>query len=86
MTKKKGFSGLSRSLKEVVLPSGLKMYFVKKRTLAFSLSKPGEISSNNSDFTSSLLTRKRTQSTRWKAPPTTKEVGRWTTIWTTSRS
>ena len=83
--KKKGSSGLSRSSKEDVLPSGLKMYFVRKWTLAFSLSKPGEISSNNSDFTSSLLTQKQMQSMRWKVPPTTKEVRQWTTIWTTSR-
>ena len=55
MMKKKGFSGLSHSSKEVVLPSGLKTYFIRKWTLAFSLSKPGEILSNNSGFTSSLL-------------------------------
>jgi len=39
-------------------------------------SKPGEILSNNSSFTSFLLMQKQMQSTRWKAPPTTKEVGR----------
>ena len=39
-------------------------------------SKPGEILSNNSSFTSFLLMQKQMQSTRWKASPTTKEVGR----------
>jgi len=38
-------------------------------------SKPGEILSNNSSFTSFLLMQKQMQSTHWKAPPTTKEVG-----------
>jgi len=48
-------------------------------------SEPGETLSNNSGFTSSQLTRKQMQSMLWKAPPITKEAGRWTTIWTTSR-
>jgi len=60
----------------VVPPSGPKTYSVKKRTLAFSPSKPGENLNNNSGCTSSLQTRKRTRSTPWKELPTTKEIGR----------
>ena len=52
MTNRKGFSGLSCSSKEVVLPSGLKMYSVKKQTLAFFPFKPGETLNNNSSCTS----------------------------------
>ena len=55
---RKGFSGLSRSLKEVVPPSGPKMCFVKKWTLVFFLSKPGETLNNNSSCTSSLKIQK----------------------------
>ena len=73
--KKKGFSGLSCSSKEVMLPSGPKMCFIRKWTLVFFLSKPREILSNNSSFTSSLLTWKQTQLMLWKTSPTTKEVG-----------
>ena len=75
MMKKKGFSGLLCSLKEVMLPSGLKTCFIRKQILVFFLSKPGEILSNNSSFTSSLLTQKQMQSMLWKASPTTEEVG-----------
>jgi len=85
MTNRKGFSGLSHSSKKVVLPSGPKTYSVKKRTLAFSPSKPGETLNNNSGYTSSLQTRKQTRSTLWKELPTTKEIGRWTTIWIASK-
>jgi len=54
--------------------SGLKMCSIRKWTLAFSPSKSEKTLSNNSRFTSSLLTQKWMQSTLWKALPTTKEV------------
>jgi len=54
----------------------LYIYLVPEQFHDKEKSKPGEILSNNSSFTSSLLTQKQTQSTCWKAPPTTKEVGR----------
>jgi len=73
---RKGFSGLLCFSKEVVPPSGPKMYSVKKQTLVFSLFKPGETLNNNSGCTSSLQMQERTQSTLWKELPTTKEIRR----------
>ena len=82
---KRNSSGPSYSSKVVVQSSGPKMCSVRKWTPAFSLSKPGGTSNNSFGSTSFLLMRKWTRSMLWKKPPTTKEVGQWTIIWTTSK-